>query len=218
MNPVQTRRSPNRAPRVEPIRFIVLHGTWMADDANALDRLCDPRAQVSCHYYIDRQAQVLELVPASDVAWHAGKSAWRDAVNLNATSLGIEIGYPGESTGQPYQEGQYEALIALLRHLLATHKLTPDAVLGHSDIAPHRKDDPGRFFEWSRLEAAAVAAPWKAHPEGNPLGAVRAYGYVGEPPELWAAFQRRYLPDHVSGTLCPLTEAFIRTGLRPKGA
>ena len=201
--------SPNFAPRTEDIRFIVIHGTWMDDDASALARLCDPAAEVSCHYLITYDAKTLNLVKDENIAWHAGLSQWGKESALNKTSIGIEIGYQGEASGEPYLEAQYQALESLLRHLMDTHNILPENVLGHSDIAPSRKDDPGRHFDWARLEAAGLAAKWQPSPL-PPLEAIRAAGYVGSDTDILMAFQRRYLPNNVTGELCPVTEAFIK--------
>ena len=207
---VRWQPSPNHGPRQQPIRFIILHGTWMADDAATLARLCDPAAEVSCHYFIDRAAQLYQLVNEADVAWHAGQSAWGDVQGLNQHSIGIEVANLGEGAGEPYSEAQYHTLEALLTHLLLHHQLTPEAVLGHSDIAPSRKDDPGRHFDWARLEAKGLAAPWQPTAGiSDPLAALRQHGYVGADADILAAFQRRYFPAAVSGMLCPATRRLI---------
>ncbi len=201
--------SPNFAPRTEPIRYVIVHGTWMDDDASALQRLCDTQAEVSCHYMITYDAETIQLVKDDDVAWHAGKSQWGDLESLNKHSIGIEISYQGEASNEPYLEAQYEALEALLTDLLHRHRIPPEKVLGHSDIAPHRKDDPGRHFDWVRLERKGLAAPWVPS-DLEPLEAIRAKGYRGDDKEILMAFQRRYLPNYVTGELCPITAAFIK--------
>lgn len=172
--------SPNRRPRVgeERIRFVVLHGTWMATDADAVARLTDEVSQVSCHYYISRTGEVTQLVREADVAWHAGKSFWQGLEGLNPWSLGVEIGNVGPFAGrvpsvaeeaaisdsqwaaaEPYTEAEYAAVIALLKDVLARHGLGPEAVLGHDEVAPGRKTDPGAHFDWGRLVAGGVALP-----------------------------------------------------------
>ena len=206
--------SPNHEPRVQPVKFIIIHGTWMDDDQAALARLCDPVAKVSCHYMIDRQGKLYQLVADDQVAWHAGQSAWGLDTSLNAHSIGIEIGNSGETSGEAYNEAQYQTLETLLAELLKRHNLKPVAVLGHSDIAPHRKDDPGRHFNWQRLEAKGLAQPWPGNHElaADPVTTLRHFGYVGDDIAILTAFQRRYLPQHITGHLCPVTEAFIRQG------
>jgi N-acetylmuramoyl-L-alanine amidase len=152
----------------------------MAGDEGALARLTDPAAEVSCHYYICRNGEVIQLVPEAEVAFHAGKSR---AVNaggvevdgLNGWSLGIEIANSGPfgavpptpeqeaspdwDKAEPYTLAQYDSVVALLRDILARHPLiTPERVLGHDAVSPGRKSDPGRHFDWEFLEAAGVVA------------------------------------------------------------
>jgi N-acetylmuramoyl-L-alanine amidase len=182
----------------------------MADDEAALARLCDPAAKVSCHYMICADGTLVQLVREAATAWHAGISAWGAHESLNPYSIGIEISNPGPKSGVPYTERQYAVLEGLLTDLLARHRLAPTQVLGHSDIAPDRKDDPGAHFDWQRLEAAGLAAPWQPLPqEGDPLAALRRYGYRGADADILTAFQLRYLPRHVSGTLCAATKARV---------
>lgn len=203
--------SPNHEPRQHPIGYVILHGTWMADDQAALDRLCDPLAKVSCHYFITKSGEIYQLVRDEHVAWHAGVSAWAHLTGLNKYSLGIEISNPGEATGTPYNEAQYKALEQLLRQLLKHHRIPPTHVLAHSDIAPERKDDPGIYFDWQRLVDKGLAAAWKPR-AGDPWQALQDAGYRGEQKAVITAFQRRYLPSHVSGELCPTTVFFINNG------
>jgi N-acetylmuramoyl-L-alanine amidase len=172
--------SPNRRPRTndERVRLIVLHATYMASDDEAIARLCDPSTEVSCHYYLKRSGEVVQLVEDSDVAWHAGKSRWvfptgEEIEGLNGHSLGIEIGNAGpfaagvptpaqEQTpdwakAEPFTEAQYTALAALLKTLMQRHGLKLEAIVGHSQIAPGRKSDPGPHFDWVKLHALLLA-------------------------------------------------------------
>ena len=203
--------SPNHAPRTEPIQYIILHGTWMDDDTSALERLCDPKAEVSCHYLITYKAETLQLVKDDNIAWHAGKSQWGDLIGLNKHSIGIEVSYQGEDCHCPYLETQYTALERLLTDLMTQYNIPPQNVLGHSDIAPDRKNDPGKHFDWARLEKLGLASPWKGT-DTEPLVALADAGYRGNSEDILAAFQRRYLQEHVSGKLCPITKHFIKTG------
>lgn len=172
--------SPNKRERKEGERleFIIIHGTWMVGDEGALARLTDPVAEVSCHYYITRSGEVIQLVPEAEVAFHAGKS---HAVNgmgwtvegLNGWSLGIEIANSGPfgaipptpqqeanpdwSKAEPYTVAQYDALTELLRDIMARHpEIVPERVLGHDAVSPGRKSDPGQHFDWQRLIEAGV--------------------------------------------------------------
>lgn len=149
--------SPNREARTLPVRFIILHGTWMASDREALARLCDPESKVSCHYFIDQQGALYRLVEEDYVAWHAGQSVWEDIQSLNGHSIGIEISHPGPSDPRPYHEAQYQTLEILLEDICQRYSIKPECVLGHSDIAPGRKDDPGPFLDWQRLVDKGLA-------------------------------------------------------------
>lgn len=209
----QWRPSPNFSERQQALKFIVLHCTEIENDADALCVYADPKAELSCHYYIAYDGTLMQLVADKNTAWHAGLSAWGEVQNLNHASIGIEMGYPGEKSGQPYAETTYQTLVPLLQHLLKTHNIEPQHVLAHSDIAPSRKKDPGKFFDWQRLEKQNLAAPWR--PAGgtpsltDPLKALHNWGYRGTKADVVKAFQRRYLPDFVSGDLCERTKAFI---------
>ena len=171
------RASPShRARQVhERVEFVIVHGTWMPDDEQALQRLTDAAAEVSCHYYITRAGAVVQLVDEARVAFHAGVSRAVGAEGtlregLNAWSVGIELGNAGPFAQPPtpadeaavtaadwaraeaYTPAQYDALRALVADLLARHpQLSPDRVLGHSAVAPGRKSDPGPHFDWQEL-------------------------------------------------------------------
>ena len=146
--------SPNFGLRREgtDIEFIILHYTAMSTE-NSLERLCDPVYEVSCHYLIDPSGICYQLVDDSKRAWHAGKSYWRGYVDLNSRSLGIELVNSGNEN---YPEAQMKSLIRLLKYLIGSFKLNPKNVLGHSDIAPSRKLDPGKWFNWKKLSANGV--------------------------------------------------------------
>ena len=165
--------------------------------------------ELSCHYYISYQGEIIQLVQDKETAWHAGISAWKDIENLNHHSLGIEIGNPGEISKTPFTEAQYQALEFLLEKLMAAHSIPPENVLAHSDIATNRKKDPGKYFEWQRLEAKSLAAPFKPMQTEEPLDALYDYGYHGEEKDVIAAFQRRHMRNNVTGVLCDKTRAFI---------
>ncbi|PIZ29932.1 MAG: hypothetical protein COY40_05815 [Alphaproteobacteria bacterium CG_4_10_14_0_8_um_filter_53_9] len=161
----EVRESPNFRLRGEDgdVCVVVIHGTWMADDEAAMARLCDPATEVSCHYYIDREGKIFQLVEERHVAWHAGKSVWRGQDVVNGFSLGIEIGNAGNGLGEkappveaiePYKPVQYEALVRLLTDICARYEGVE--IVGHSDIAPVRKADPGDHFDWDFLRAAGL--------------------------------------------------------------
>jgi N-acetylmuramoyl-L-alanine amidase len=151
--------SPNRDDRPDDalITTLVLHYTGMKTAEEAIDRLCDRAAQVSAHYVVDEAGQVYRLVEEADRAWHAGKSHWRGRDRINDVSIGIEIVNPGHEFGyRPFPEAQMAAVEALCVDIVARHAIAPRNVVGHSDIAPERKVDPGELFDWQRLARAGV--------------------------------------------------------------
>lgn len=212
------RASPNRdqRPAGARIELVVLHYTGMASGAAALDRLCDPASGVSCHHLIEEDGTLWTLVPEVERAWHAGRSFWRGRERLNDNSIGIELVNPGHAHGlRPFPEAQLATLEALLRDLLARWPIAPCGVLGHSDIAPERKLDPGERFPWQHLARAGLAIwPERTRPRPpDPAAAdlrLAAIGY--RPPDdpasrarALAAFQRRFRPWRVDGRLDPET-------------
>ena len=134
------------------IEFIILHYTAMSTE-KSLERLCDPVHEVSCHYLIDPSGVCYQLVDNNKRAWHAGKSYWRGYHDLNSRSLGIELVNSGN---EDYPEAQMKSLIKLLQHLIESLALNPKNILGHSDIAPTRKLDPGKWFNWQKLSVNGV--------------------------------------------------------------
>ena len=135
------------------IQFIILHYTAM-DKQSSLDRLCSSDYEVSCHYLIDSAGTCYQLVDDNKRAWHAGKSFWRGLRDINSRSLGIELVNSGN---EAYPKAQMESLMLLLRDLLDIHRISPQNVLGHSDIAPSRKTDPGKWFDWRLLSENGLA-------------------------------------------------------------
>jgi len=156
---MQDRPSPNfdARPGAGAVDMLILHYTGMKSGQEALDRLCDPAARVSAHYLIDEDGTVCRLVDEGQRAWHAGLSSWRGRSDINGASIGIELVNPGHEFGyRPFPEAQMTALIPLARAILARHPIPPRHVLGHSDVAPSRKQDPGEFFDWERLAEAGI--------------------------------------------------------------
>jgi N-acetylmuramoyl-L-alanine amidase len=206
---VVDRPSPNHAPRPEggPIDILVLHYTELPLP-ESLDILSDDRREgrVSAHYVLAEDGAVYRLVPEDRVAWHAGRSHWRGHEALNARSIGIEIvNLHGDR--HDYPPRQIEALIELCRGVIARHPaIVPRNVVGHSDIAPQRKIDPGRRFPWATLADAGIALwPREGVPpvEGDIQPALRRFGYPPPrdvaPEEIVKAFQRHYRPARVDG-------------------
>lgn len=225
--PIRERLSPNRDSRGEPPRIdaLVLHYTGMQSGAAAIERLCDPAAKVSSHYVVEEDGTVWRLVPDELRAWHAGVSCWEGGRALNAVSLGVEIVNPGHEWGyRAFPEAQMAAVEALCGDLVTRHRIPAHRVVGHSDIAPDRKADPGELFDWPRLARAGIGiwpepAAELARGRGRAVGVVtRAealshlarIGYEvvpgNEGPPL-AAFQRRFRPARWDGRLDAETAA-----------
>ena len=134
------------------INFVIIHYTGMKSEIAAIKRLCNSKSKVSSHYFIKKNGEILNLIPDNYIAWHAGKSRWKKKIFLNKNSIGIEIQNPGHSFDYPnFSEKQIVALKKLLRFLMKKYKVLKKNVLGHSDIAPDRKKDPGEKFPWHRL-------------------------------------------------------------------
>ncbi|MEI9932171.1 MAG: N-acetylmuramoyl-L-alanine amidase [Rhizomicrobium sp.] len=200
--------SPNHDSRNgAPIDILVLHYTGMKTAQEALARLCDPAAKVSAHYTIDRNGTVYAHVPESERAWHAGVSYWAGERNVNARSIGIEIVNPGHEFGYiPFAGAQIDALIELAHGILARHPIPPARVVGHSDIAPSRKIDPGELFPWQRLANVDVGLwPQAAEAPGDFVANLKRFGYGLAPDipvdetDVIAAFQRHFRPAKIDG-------------------
>jgi N-acetylmuramoyl-L-alanine amidase len=209
--------SPNQDDRPDgaPVDMLILHYTGMRSGAAALDRLCDPAAKVSAHYVVEEDGQVFRLVPEARRAWHAGISHWRGLSGLNARSIGIEVVNPGHEHGyRPFAALQMAALCDLCRAILARHPIPAWNVVGHSDVAPDRKEDPGEFFDWEGLAANGVGLwPRRAgRDDGDALGLLGAIGYRIDlpPPVLLRAFQRHWRPARVDGVADAETLARLR--------
>lgn len=176
--------------------LVVLHYTGMASCDAALDRLCDPSAEVSAHYLIREDGEVLELVPEEARAWHAGAGSWGGREDVNSHSIGIEIANTGDA---PFTARQMAALEPLLAGVLARWRIAPQRVIAHSDMAPARKSDPGPRFDWRALARVGLSV-WpeaRAEPpevEGF-LTALRRFGYPDAPlDQLLRAFRLRFRP------------------------
>lgn len=205
---MQPRPSPNFGDRRGGATpdLIVLHYTAMPSCDAALARLCDPAAEVSAHYLIGRDGQVLALVPEEARAWHAGAGAWGDVTDVNSRSVGIELDNDGAS---PFAAPQMNALERLLPAIMARWAIPPERVIAHSDMAPGRKSDPGTRFDWRRLALQGLAV-WPDAPDPAPetddparfRDLARTIGYAPDTPDeaLLAAFRLRFRPGQ-SGPL-----------------
>jgi N-acetylmuramoyl-L-alanine amidase len=232
--------SPNFNERKAPPDMVVLHYTGMKTGAEALARMCDPAAQVSAHYMVEEDGQVYRLVPEERRAWHAGVSFWKGETDINGCSIGIEIVNPGHEFGyRDFPPAQIDAVIGLLDGIRERWDIPDHRILGHSDVAPSRKEDPGERFPWAEL-AAHGHGLWVTPdmpPEGTlgpPLGlgetglgvfslqsALGKLGYNilaggpydGETATIVTAFQRHWVPEQIGTTLEGRADAKLRVTL-----
>jgi N-acetylmuramoyl-L-alanine amidase len=202
--------SPNYDARDQAISMVVLHYTGMQDAESAIRRLREPEARVSCHYLIAEDGQILRMVAEENRAWHAGLSYWRGVQAVNGCSIGIEIVNPGHEFGyRPFTEEQMAALLPLLSAMVTRYRIAPANVVGHSDVAPARKEDPGELFDWDRLarHGLAIARPTRnlVDPhwtDGGFLLALERWGYdVRDAQKAVIAFQRRFRPELLDGLI-----------------
>tara|TARA_B100000989_G_scaffold236467_1_gene183349 strand:- start:130 stop:867 length:738 start_codon:yes stop_codon:yes gene_type:complete len=134
------------------IKFLIIHYTGMKTETSAIKKLLNPKSKVSSHYFIKDNGQIINFVPDEYIAWHAGQSNWKNFKSLNKYSIGIEINNPGHTHGyRKFNTKQIYSLIKLLKYLFKKFKIKKQNVLGHSDVAPHRKKDPGENFPWYKL-------------------------------------------------------------------
>nr|WP_243846983.1 N-acetylmuramoyl-L-alanine amidase [Sphingomonas japonica] len=217
--------SPNFDERDAAVSIIVLHYTGMQDAESAIARLRDPEAKVSAHYLIAEDGAVLRMVAEDKRAWHAGQSYWRGMRNLNAASVGIEIVNPGHEWGyRPFPEEQIASVVRLVAQIKDRYAITRGNIVGHSDIAPARKKDPGELFPWGTLARLRLALPrptknlldpqWT---QGGFLMALERFGYdVNDPIAAIMAFQRRFRPELVDGEIDAECRMILLALLLPK--
>jgi N-acetylmuramoyl-L-alanine amidase len=217
--------SPNFDDRALPVTMLVLHYTGMQDAASAIARLTDAAAKVSAHYLIAEDGQIVQMVEEDKRAWHAGRSYWRGMTDINSASIGIEIVNPGHEWGyRPFPEAQIDALIPLVSRIVNTHKITRGNVVGHSDVAPARKDDPGELFPWHRLAKLRLALPRPSKNLMDPLWtdagfllALERFGYdISDGPAAVRAFQRRFRPELLDGLVDGECRAILLALLLPR--
>lgn len=237
----RVRPSPNFGERREGLQpeLLLMHYTGMPSGADAEAKLTDPAAEVSCHYLVHEDGEVVQMVREADRAWHAGKSFWRDVSDVNSWSIGIEVVNPGHGLGYPrFRARQMRSVIALCRDIVARHRIAAEMVLAHSDVAPGRKIDPGEKFPWRMLHEAGIGR-WvrpsrvrrgptvRIGDEGEVVADIQrglaAYGYgvavTGTYDDLTRktvdAFQRHFRQGKVSGEADPSTRATLRKLLEP---
>lgn len=218
-------RSPNfgERPETAKVDMLILHYTGMPDDEQALAWLQNPKSQVSCHYFVHKNGQILQLVSEAARAWHAGVSCWKNVDDINSCSIGIEIANPGHNHGyEAFPKTQVEAVVRLCNDIICRHEIRPERVLAHSDIAPERKEDPGELFPWDEFSEAGIghfqiAAPiedgrfFQLGDQGKPVAALQAmfslYGYdcpqtadfCKKTQAIVVAFQRHFRQERVDG-------------------
>ena len=200
--------SPNWNERKLPVSMVVLHYTGMQSAEAALAQLCDPAKEVSAHYMIEEDGSVHRLVREDRRAWHAGRSYWRGIRDVNSASIGIGLVNPGHEFGyRPFPDAQMEALVPLLAEIVQRHDIPRANVVGHSDIAPARKEDPGELFDWDLLAAhrlalktPRVSMPSPYENDGAFFLALERFGYdISDPEAVMRAFQRRWRPHIIDG-------------------
>lgn len=229
--PAQVRASPNFGQRADGQKpsIIILHYTGMPTGRAAEDWLCNPGSQVSSHYLVHLDGAVVQMVREADRAWHAGKSFWGGLTDINSASVGIEIVNTGHEFGyRDFPEVQMSAVIALCSDIAGRHRIAPHLVLGHSDVAPGRKVDPGERFSWRMLAKAGLGhfvAPSPIRSEGGMKpgdagadvqalqSALSLYGYgidiTGEYDDrtktVVSAFQQHFRQRRIDGIADPST-------------
>lgn len=202
--------SPNFDDRTLPVTMLVLHYTGMPDAASAIEWMTNPASKVSAHYCVTEDGQIIKMVNEDKRAWHAGVAYWRGITDINSASIGIEIVNPGHEWGyRPFPEEQMWALIPLVGDIVKRYGITRGNIVGHSDVAPARKQDPGELFPWHRLARLRLALPrptknlldphWS---DGGFLLALERFGYdITDSVAAVRAFQRRYRPEMIDGII-----------------
>ncbi len=200
---IQSSPSPNFDSRGgHEIDMLIMHYTGMKTGKEAISRLRDSSSKVSSHYVVDEDGTIHNVVAESQRAWHAGVSYWRGHSNINQRSIGIEIVNPGHEFGyRSFPFVQMEAVAALSKDILRRHTIPPRNIVGHSDVAPQRKEDPGELFNWPWLASQGIGlfpAMTSAHPAGAEQ--LARYGYdISKPRFAITAFQRHFRPSILSG-------------------
>ena len=206
---ITERPSPNFGERAGGIApsLIVLHYTAMESADAACDRMCDEACKVSAHYLVTREGEIFRLVDEDKRAWHAGEGRWAGKDDINSRSIGIELDNDGESA---FPDAQMEALEWLLGDIMERHEIEPKSIIAHSDMAPGRKIDPGRMFDWQRLAAKGLSIWPDPSLPGDFLRNAAAFGYPVEAgqAEVLDAFRQRFRPT-ATGPIDPADQALM---------
>ena len=215
--------SPNQSKKLRlktEIKFVIIHYTGMQSEIESINRLKNPKYKVSCHYLINRKGDIFQMVGDRRIAWHAGKSRWKKFVNLNNNSIGIELVNKGHQFGyQNFSMKQIQSLTLLCKNLKKKYSLKEENFLGHSDIAPLRKIDPGEKFPWKKLSSKKIGK-WYRKKKINinfdkkkmkilffknltKLGYryFNTYKNNNNNIKVIKSFQRHYLPNNVTGVM-----------------
>ena len=218
-----TNLSPNYSKKsrsLKDIKFIIIHYTGMQSEVEAIKRLRNSKSKVSCHYLINRKGKVIRMVDDTYIAWHAGKSRWKNFVNLNKNSLGIELVNKGRKFGyQNFTNQQIKSLISLCKILKKKFAIKKENFLGHSDIAPLRKSDPGEKFPWKKLNLHGLGKWYKKNNRNIKINTSKidslffknlkklGYNYFSihkkssYDKKIIKSFQMHYLPNNVTGKI-----------------
>ncbi len=217
--------SPNFDERKAPVTLLVLHYTGMPDAASAINWLANSESKVSAHYVVTEDGQVIRMVAEDKRAWHAGKSYWRGITDINSASIGIEIVNPGhEWDYRPFPDTQMQSLVPLVNDIVQRYRITRGNVVGHSDIAPARKQDPGELFPWHMLARLRLALPRPTKNLMDPhwtdsgfMLALERFGYdITDQEAAVVAFQRRFRPEMIDGIVDGECRAILLALLLPK--
>ena len=215
--------SPNYSKKTrlkKDIKFVIIHYTGMQSEVESFKRLMDPQYKVSSHYLINRKGEIIQMVKEKNIAWHAGKSRWKKFKNLNNYSIGIELVNKGHQFGyQNFSRRQISSLIKLCKKLKKKYLIKKENFLGHSDIAPLRKADPGEKFPWKKLSKSKIGkwyAKFNNKIEVNPkkmealfFKNLQKFGFRYFTTNkknfndvmIVKAFQRHYLPNYITGKI-----------------
>ena len=202
------------------IKFVIIHYTGMQSEIESVKRLKNPKSKVSCHFLINRKGQVVQMIKEEYIAWHAGKSKWKKFINLNNNSIGIELVNKGHKYGyQSFPNKQIKSLIKLCNFLKKKYKIQKQNFLGHSDISPLRKIDPGEKFPWKKLSLYNIGRWYREDKKSYKFNQkkiekmffknLKKIGYryfkalkrKKSDKKIIRSFQQRYLPKNVSGEI-----------------
>ena len=215
--------SPNFYPKkrsISKVKYLIFHYTGMKSEIGAIKKLTDKNSKVSCHYFIKKNGEIINMVPDLYIAWHAGISYWKKDKFLNSKSIGVEISNPGHEYGyKEFNKKQIKSIIILSKKLKKKYKIKNNNILGHSDIAPLRKKDPGEKFPWKKLSFHKIGTCLKKNKTKVKLNLknreklffknlkILGYRYFSiykrnsKDKKIIRSFQQHYLPDNVNGKI-----------------